>query len=219
MSHTEDEGICLFGGVRLGPGVRLEPYVTVGKPPRGREPGELATAIGAGSLVRSYTTIYAGTRVGERLQTGQCVSIREDNVIGDDCSVGTGTALEPGNRIGNRVRIHSNCFLETVTLEDDVFVGPGVVFADDPHPPCPRFRECVGGATVRRWARIGAGAVILPGVTIGAEALVGAGAVVTRDVPDGAVVVGNPAWVLKQVEDLTCQAGFYERPYTWQEDG
>lgn len=215
MSEEWGEGVHLFPGVRLAEGVRLEPYVTVGKPPRGREPGELETVLGPGSLVRSYSTIYAGVRAGRNLQTGQCVSIREDNVLGDDCSVGTGTALEPGNRIGNRVRIHSHCFLEMVALEDDVFVGPGVVFADDPHPPCPRFRECVGGATVRRGARIGAGAVILPGVTIGAGALVGAGAVVVRDVPDGAVVVGNPARVCKRVEDLTCRKGFYERPYEW----
>ncbi|MGQ9585008.1 MAG: acyltransferase [Anaerolineae bacterium] len=218
MSDTQPEGILLFPGVHLGPGVVLEPYVTVGKPPRGRVPGELETRIGEGSLIRSYTTLYAGTQAGKRLQTGQCVSIREDNVLGNDCSVGTGTALEPGNRIGHRVRIHSNCFLEWVTLEDDVFVGPGVIFTDDLHPPCPRFRECRRGATVRRGARLGAGAVILPGVTIGAEALVGAGAVVTRDVPDGMVVVGNPARPLKRVEELTCPPGFYERPYVWLGD-
>src|SRR5205807_822361 len=74
--------------------------------------------------------------------------IREQNEIGDDCSVGSGAVLEPGNRIGDRTRIHSQCFLEHVTLGRRVFLGPGVVFTDDPHPMCPRYLDCVLGATV-----------------------------------------------------------------------
>jgi Hexapeptide repeat of succinyl-transferase len=68
---------------------------------------------------------------------------------------------------------------------------------------------------LRRLARIGANATILPGVTIGEGALVDAGSVVARDVPPGAVVAGNPARVIKQVADLTCPPGWFERPYTW----
>ena len=116
--------------------------------------------------------------------------------------------LEFGNRIGDRVRIHSGCFLELVTIEDDVFVGPNVVFTDDPHPMgCPRYQECKGGAVVRRLARIGANSTILPGVEIGEGALVGAGSVVVHDVPAGAVVAGSPARVIKQVAELTCPPG------------
>jgi acetyltransferase-like isoleucine patch superfamily enzyme len=154
--------------------------------------------------------------MGERFQTGQGASIREDNVLGDDVSIGTNTVLEFGNRIGNRVRIHSGCFLEMVTIEDDVFVGPNVVFTDDPHPMgCAHYTECRGGATVRRLARIGANSTILPGVVIGENALVGAGSVVVHDVPDGTVVVGNPARVIRRVDELVCDAGFYDRPYVW----
>ncbi len=123
--------------------------------------------VGAGGTIRPFTTIYGGTTIGDRFQTGQGVSIREDNVIGDDVSIGTNAVLEAGNRIGNRVRIHTGCFLELVTVEDDVFIAPNVVFADDPHPPCPRYEECVGGAVVKRGARIGSNATILPGVVIG----------------------------------------------------
>jgi acetyltransferase-like isoleucine patch superfamily enzyme len=160
--------------------------------------------------------LYAGSTIGERLQTGQGASIREDNVLGDDVSIGTNTVLEFGNRIGNRVRIHSGCFLELVTVEDDVFIGPNVVFTDDPHPMgCPHYAECKGGATVRRLARIGANSTILPGVVVGENALVGAGSVVVDDVPDGAVVVGNPAHVIRRVDELVCEAGFYDRPYGW----
>lgn len=139
--------------------------------------------------------------------------IREDNVIGDDVSVGTNAVLEAGNRIGNRVRIHTGCFLELVTVEDDVFIAPNVVFADDPHPPCPKYEECVGGAHVGKGARIGSNATILPGVRIGQGALVGAGAVVTKDVPDSTVVVGNPAKVITAVHELTCATGLMDRPY------
>jgi acetyltransferase-like isoleucine patch superfamily enzyme len=80
---------------------------------------------------------------------------------------------------------------------------------------CPHYRDCKGGAVVRRLARIGANATILPGVVVGENALVGAGAVVVDDVPPGAVVVGNPARVIKQVDDLTCPPGLVARPFDW----
>ena len=210
------DGVYLVQNVTLGEGCDLQPPCVVGKPPRGAGEGELPLAVGAGAVIRPFTTIYAGSTFGARLQTGQGASIREDNVVGDDVSIGTNAVLEFGNRIGDRVRIHSGCFLEMVTIEDDVFVGPNVVFTDDPHPMnCPRYKECKGGAVVRRLARIGANATILPGVEIGEGALVGAGAVVVDDVAAGMVVVGNPARVVKAVNDLECPPGFFERPYTW----
>ena len=200
----------------MGPGADLQAPLVLGKPPRGAQEGELPLRIGARATIRPFTTIYAGSVFGDDLQTGQGVSIREDNVVGDAVSIGTNAVLEFGNRIGDRVRIHSGCFLEMATIEDDVFVGPNVVFTDDPHPMgCPRYKECKGGAVVRRLARIGANATILPGVEIGEGALVGGGAVVVDDVPAGVVVVGNPARVVKAVNDLECPPGFFERPYTW----
>lgn len=199
--------------VSLGKGTIVEPPCVLGKAPRGRMPGEMTLVMGEGGTVRPFTTIYAGTEIGHRFQSGQGVSIREDNVIGDDVSIGTNAVLESGNRIGNRVRIHTGCFLELVTVEDDVFIGPRVAFADDPHPPCPHYERCKRGATVERGAKIGANSTILPGVRIGSGALVGAGSVVVDDVPAGAVVVGNPARVIKQVSELTCDSGFLDHPY------
>jgi len=210
------DGVYLARNVVLGEGCDLQPPCVVGKAPRGAGEGELALAIGAGAVIRPFTTIYAGSTFGARLQTGQGASIREDNIVGDDVSIGTNAVLEFGNRIGDRVRVHSGCFLELVTIEGDVFVGPNVVFTDDPHPMnCPRYKDCKGGAVVRRLARIGANATILPGVEIGEGALVGAGSVVVEAVPAGMVVVGNPASVVKAVDELECPPGWFERPYTW----
>jgi acetyltransferase-like isoleucine patch superfamily enzyme len=209
-------GVQVYPNVQIDEGVTLDPPLVLGKPPRGKEPGELRLVIGANSVIRPFTTIYAGTVIGAGVQTGQCVSIREDNEIADGASVGTGSILEFGNRIGARSRIHSGCFLEMTIVEEDVFVGPRVVFTDDPHPMgCPRYKECLGGVTVRTLARIGANCTLLPGVVVGRNSLVGAGSVVTRHVPDDMVVAGNPARIIKAVAELTCSAGFFERPYEW----
>ena len=190
----------IFKNVTLGEGASIYPPVILGFPPRGHQPGELSLVLGPEAVLRPFTTIYAGTTIGERFETGQGASIREDNVIGDDCSVGTNAVLEFGNRIGNFARIHSGCFLEQVTLGDHVFLGPNVVFTDDPHPACPKYRECKGGATLEDLVKIGANATILPGVRIGRNSLVGAGAVVTEDVPPDVVVAGSPARVVKRID-------------------
>ncbi len=209
--------VVIAKNVQVGQGADLQAPCIIGKAPRGAAEGELSLRIGSQATVRPFTTIYAGSVMGDRLQTGQGASIREDNVLGDDVSVGTNAVLEFGNRIGDRVRIHSGCFLELVTIEDDVFVGPNVVFTDDPHPMnCPRYKECKGGALVRRRARIGANSTILPGVEIGENALVGAGSVVVDDVPPATVVAGNPAKVIKRVSELKCSPGFFDRPYEWE---
>ncbi len=206
--------------VELGSGTVVGEYVVLGRAPRGKKDGELRLTIGPDSIIRPFTTIYAGTTIGARLQTGQGASIREDNVLGDDVSVGTHASLEFGNRVGSRVRIHTGCFLELVTLEDEVFVGPHVVFTDDPHPQCPAYLQCVKGATVRRGARLGANSTILPGVEIGEGALIGAGSVVReRRIAPRTVWAGNPAVLLKDdITDLACFVGIYPHAYAWLEE-
>lgn len=206
MTPGSDAGPRVF----LGAGTVAEEPCIVGKP---TSDADAVTRIGEGGRIRPFTTIYAGVVAGDRLQTGQGVTIREGNVLGDDVSVGTSTVLECGNRIGNRVRIHTGCFLELVTVEDGAWIGPRVVFTDDLHPPCEDYENCVGGAVVERDARIGANVTVLPGVRIGAGALVGAGSVVTRDVEPGTVVAGNPATFRRRVDELRCHRAFLGHPY------
>ena len=203
----------------VGPVVGLEqarilgPCV-LGHPPAEDEPGPLV--LGPGVTIRAYAVLYQGSTIGARVHVGHGAIVREGNVVGERSSIGSGAHLEPGNRVGARSRLHTGCFLSNSVVGDDVFVGPHVVFTDDPHPPCPRYLDCVKGAHVEDGASIGAGVTLLPGVVIGARALVGAGSVVTRSVEAGDVVVGNPARRVGRRDEMACFAGHFERAYAWE---
>lgn len=193
----------IYPNVHLPPDVQIGEYVIVGVPPRGKEPGELETRIGPNAVIRSHTVIYAGNVIGRNFNTGHAAMIRELNEIGDDVSIGTHSIIEHHVKIGNGVRIHSNAFVpEYSVLEDGCWIGPNVVLTNALYPLAPDARETLQGPVIRSGAKIGANATLLPGVVIGRNALVGAGAVVVRDVPDGKVVVGNPARVIKDVAEL-----------------
>lgn len=159
--------------------------------------------LGRGARLRSGTVVYSGSRIGTALQTGHNVVLREECVIGHNVSVWSNTVVDYGCRIGDGVKIHSNCYVAQFTvLEDDVFLAPGVTVANDLYPGDPASAARMRGPTIERGAQIGVGATLLPYVRIGVGALVGAGAVVTRDVPPGAVMVGNPARQHALVADL-----------------
>jgi acetyltransferase-like isoleucine patch superfamily enzyme len=206
----------IYANVSIGEGSLIYGPVILGQPARGQQEGERALVIGRKAVIRAFTTIYAGTTIGDNFQTGQGASIREDNVIGNNCSVGTNAVLEFENKIGDNCRIHSGCFLEMVTLGNHVFIGPNTVFTDDPHPMnCPRYKECGGGAVIDDLVKIGANCTFLPAVRIGKGSLIGAGSVVIGDIPAMMVAAGNPAKVIKAIDKLTCRINAYERPYLW----
>lgn len=158
--------------------------------------------IGNNYNLRSGTVIYQHVVIGNNFQTGHHAIIREYNKIGDNVVVGVGSYLGPDNVIGNNVKIHTNCFIEGCRIDDEVVISPGVVFTNDPYPPCKECVKKVGGAKVGRKTVIGANSTILPGIKIGKDCLIGAGSVVTCDLPDGVVAVGNPARIIKKVADI-----------------
>lgn len=128
--------------------------------------------------------------------------------IGDDTKIGTFVEIQKGARIGSRCKISSHTFIcEGVQLEDEVFIGHGVMFTNDLFP---RATSANGGLQteadwkcipthIKRGASIGSGATLLCGITVGEHSLIGAGSVVTKDVPAYSVVAGNPARVIKQL--------------------
>lgn len=193
----------LYPNVVIGNSAVLGQFVIIGEPPRGKAPGELATRIGLCATIRSHTVLYAGNIVGDRFQAGHGVLVREENHIGNDVSIGSHTVVEHHVEIADGVRIHSNAFIpEYSVLKTGCWIGPGVIFTNARYPRSQGVKESLQGPTIGKGAKIGAGAVLLPGVNIGANALVGAGAVVVADVPEYAVVVGNPARVIKRVSDI-----------------
>jgi acetyltransferase-like isoleucine patch superfamily enzyme len=193
----------------LGEGVKILEYAVVGKQPSlsprstaSREPLSPAE-VGDGTIVSTGAIVFAGTKVGARVVLGDQSCVRERCTIGDDVVVGRGSLVENDTTIGALTKIQADAYITAYsTLEDNVFIAPCVVTTNDNFMGRTEKRhELVKGPTIRRGARVGGGAILCPGVEIGEEAFVGAGAVVVRDVPARKLVVGNPARVLRDVNE------------------
>jgi UDP-2-acetamido-3-amino-2,3-dideoxy-glucuronate N-acetyltransferase len=157
---------------------------------------------------QSIQLIAPDVKLGQRVRIFGFVNLYGCE-IGDDVKIGTFVEIQKGAKIGNRCKVSSHTFIcEGVTLEDDVFVGHNVTFINDRYPRAVNRAgqlqtesdwTCVR-TLVKRGASIGSSATLLCGITVGENALIGAGSVVTKDVPPGAVVVGNPAKVVKMFQ-------------------
>jgi acetyltransferase-like isoleucine patch superfamily enzyme len=203
------QSAVVYAGTVLGAGARVLEGAVVGKQPAlsprstaPREPLE-PTQIGDGTVVCSGAIVFAGSRIGARVILGDQSCVRERVVIGDDVVVGRGVLIENDTTVGAMTKIQADAYITAYSvLEEHVFIAPCVVTSNDNFMGrTERRRALVAGPTIRRGARVGAGAVLCPGVEIGEEAFVGAGAVVTRDVAPRMVVVGSPARVLRGVPD------------------
>jgi UDP-2-acetamido-3-amino-2,3-dideoxy-glucuronate N-acetyltransferase len=194
-------------GTVLGEGVQVLEHAVVGKQPslspRSTAKRDLLepTVIGDGTIVSTGAVVFAGTQVGARVILGDQSCVRERVVVGDDVVIGRGSLVENDTTIGALTKIQAEAYITAYsTLEDNVFIAPCVVTTNDNFMGRTEKRhDLIKGPTIRRGARIGGGAVLLPGIEIGEEAFVGAGAVVTKDVQPRMLVVGNPARVMRPV--------------------
>lgn len=203
MKDNAKEQYKIYDGVVIGSNAKIEEYSILGVPPRGCEEGELGTFIGDSAHIRSHTVIYAGNKIGNNFQTGNKVNIRESNQIGDNVSIGTMSVIEHHVHIGDNVRIHSQVFVpEYSMIEEGAWLGPNVVLTNAKYPLSPEVKTTLKGPFIKKGAIVGANVTILPGIVIGENALIGAGSVVVHDVPKEAVVIGNPARIIKYVADL-----------------
>jgi acetyltransferase-like isoleucine patch superfamily enzyme len=197
LSAQIAETAVVYPGTELGEGVVIGDYAVVGKAPT---LGPRSTAsddplrplvVGDGTAILAGAVVFAGTRLGSGVIVGDHACVRERCTLGDEVVVGVGSLVENDTGVGARTKI-----------QEDVFIAPCVVTANDNYMGRTDERHALRrGPIIRRGARVGAGAVLLPGVEIGEEAFVGAGAVVLEDVAARAVVVGNPARRIRDVPE------------------
>jgi len=192
MGRTEQrkelmQGPTIRRGARIGGGAILLPAVEIGE----------EAFVGAGAVV------FAGSRIGARVVLGDQSCVRERVQVGDDVVLGRGSLIENDTTVGARTKIQAEAYITAYSLlEDDVFIAPCVVTTNDNFMGrTERRHDQIKGPTIRHGARIGGGAIICPALEIGEEAFVGAGAVVTKDVPARMLVVGNPARVIRAVNE------------------
>jgi len=199
--------------VTLGEGCQIDEGVVIGYPSDRMIQFE-RLLIGKNARIRSGSVIYCGSRIGDNLQTGHNVLIREENLIGDNFRIWNNSVVDYACVIGKNVKIHCSVYIAQYTvIEDDVFMAPGVIVANDLHPGCRYSAQCMKGPIIKKGAQIGVNVTLLPFITVGEGSLIGGGSVVTKDVPPRSVVYGNPARVIKNIDDVKCITGLTDKSY------
>lgn len=163
-----------------------------------------------GAFVHPHALVEEGARVGCGTRVWAFAHILSGAVVGEDCNICDHTFIEGKVRLGNCVTLKCGVFLwNGIAAEDDVFIGPAAVFTNDLRPRSRNPNWKCSPTLLRQGCSIGGNATVLAGITVGRFAMIGAGALVTRDVPDFALVVGNPArfrrWICRCGGNLTAR--------------
>ena len=200
--------VVIHDGTVVGDTVRIDDHASLGKRPMKaansattKEQELPPLTVGELCIVGTGVVLYRGAAVDPKVLMADLCTIRENVTIGRGTIVGRGVTVENFCSVGRYCKLESECYITAYsTLEDRVFVAPGVVTSNDNYVgrTAERFKH-FKGVTVKRGGRIGAGTVTLPGVVIGEDALVAAGSVVTRDVAPRKIVMGAPAKVVRDV--------------------
>ncbi len=201
-------GTVIHAGTTIGAECVIEDGAVLGKRPRLRPQSSAARRrlddliVSDGVTVCCGAVVYAGARIGPGVIVGDQTQVREQAAIGGGSVIGRGSTVDFGARLGDRVLVQTGVYVTgNTTVEDDVFIGPGVVTTNDHAMGRHPIGEELTGPTLRRACRVGGGAVLLPGIEIGEEAFVAAGALVTKDVAAREVVMGRPARLVRRVGD------------------
>ncbi len=201
----------IHDNVEIGDNTIIEDYCTIGYPTMLSDGNPLI--IGGNSLIRSYSLFYEGSVLGEGLQTGHRVTVREKTQAGVNFQIGTLSDIQGYCEIGDYVRFHSNVHIgQKSKLHDFIWIFPYVILTNDPHPPSEGFLH---GVEIFSYAVIATMSCLLPGVKIGKHSLVGAHSQVTKDVASGKVVVGVPAKVKCDTQDILLRDGEGNPAYPW----
>jgi len=213
------EGAVVGDGAVIGNNVTIYPDVILGKDCTiadcavlGKKPKLAASSTAGGGelgplmmgdkcVVGAHTVVMAGSTFGDGCVVGDNAGVRERCAIGDDVVIGRSVTVENDTAIGSRTRIQSGAYVTAyVTIEEDVFIAPMVVTTNDNYMGRgeARMKE-MRGCTIRRGARVGGGAHILPKVDIGEDSFIATGSIVTKDVPARTIVMGVPAKPVREV--------------------
>jgi acetyltransferase-like isoleucine patch superfamily enzyme len=200
-------GTVVHARTEIGENCLIEDAVVLGKRPRLRPGSSAEGAVGplviaAGATICCGAVVYAGAQLGAGTIVGDQSQVRERAVMGAGSVLGRGSTLDFDATVGARVLIQTLAYVTGgAVVEDDVFIGPGVVTTNDSAMGRHARGEPLLGPVFKRACRVGGGVVLTPGVVIGEEAFVAAGALVTRDVAARDVVMGVPARVVRRVGD------------------
>ena len=200
--------VVVHPGTVIGEGCEVQDGAVLGKPPKlarhstAPRGSSDPLVLEDGAVVCCGAVILAGARIGAGAIVGDQAFFRERSTLGPGSVVGRGSAVDNDVQIGARVRVQTDVYLTAYSvIEDDVFVGPGVLTTNDSTMARHDDAFPIEGARLRRACRVGGAVVITPGIEIGEEAFVAAGAVVTKDVPARGVAIGVPARVIRDVPD------------------